>query len=300
MRPRRIASAALLAATLCTVLCAAEDASAFCQTTTCKSDTPDGCPVDDAGCPTTGVPLRWRSLPLTFRFSAQRPALLLRDEARAAIRAAFYRWSDTLCGPDQRRTALRFVEGEDIFEDKPLVAGSRGTQPYGIYFRDRGWPYVGKEDSTLAQTNNIFGKDTGFIEYADMEINTGSTGVEGFSTNENDPGTDLQAVITHEAGHYIGLAHSKVPTSIMVASYCNFKDARCEHGKVAARRLSQDDIDAVCTLYPPDYVSPQDEKKATGCATTPSSEAPSRPAAALLVLGALTIFAARGRRAMFR
>lgn len=223
------------------------DAAAFCRKTTCKRET-DQCEVDEHGCTKTGVPLVWRGLPIEYRFSAQRPGQLIREEARAAIRAAFHRWSDTLCGPDQRRTSLRFSEGEDILSDKPLEQGAHGAEPFGIYFRDRGWPYEGKQDSTLAQTNSLFGKNSGRIEYADIEINTGA---KRFSTKEDDVGVDLQAVITHEVGHYIGLDHSDEPTSIMVASYCE-RAGRCEKGKVAARRLSQDDIDAVCTLYPPD------------------------------------------------
>ncbi|MDB4933903.1 MAG: hypothetical protein JWP87_875 [Labilithrix sp.] len=58
-------------------------------------------------------------------------------------------------------------------------------------------------------------------------------------------------VITHEVGHYIGIAHSREPQAIMAESYCNL-DNRCEKGKVAARRLAPDDIAAVCALYPPD------------------------------------------------
>jgi MYXO-CTERM domain-containing protein len=290
MRGAQYLKALVLGATLLS----ASSAHGFCRTTTCKSENGVPCPTDEAGCQTTGAPLRWRKLPITFRFSAARPGQLVREEARAAIRAAFYRWSDTLCGADQRRTALRFVEGEDILEVKPLIANSRASEPFGIYFRDTGWPYEGKEDQTLAQTNNIFGKDSGFIEYADMEINTGNTGLQQFSTKEDEPGTDLQAVMTHEAGHYIGLAHSKEPASIMVASYCNAKDGRCDKGKVAARRLSQDDIDAVCTLYPPDYTDPPEDKPVTGCATTSSD--PSSGFAAIALAGVTVIAARRLRR----
>ena len=41
--------------------------------------------------------------------------------------------------------------------------------------------------------------------------------------------------------------------SILTVSYCE-QSERCDKGKIAARRLSQDDIDAVCTLYPPDGI----------------------------------------------
>jgi hypothetical protein len=291
-------SALLMAAA---VTATSANARAFCQTTTCKEDSDGGCAPDpQTGCPTLGTPLKWTNLPLTFRFSG-RPANLIREDARAAIRAAFYRWSDTLCPPDGRRTALRFVEGEDLTEDKPLVAGARASEPYGIYFRDTGWPYVGKADSTLAQTNTFFGKESGAIEYADIEINTGYTGVQHITTDENDvTGADLQAVITHEVGHYIGLAHSRVPTSIMIASYCGASD-RCERGKVTARRLADDDIAAVCSLYPPNLVlTPDTNPQAHACSAPPGTPGglPSYATVALgfAVLAVLRAFRTRSRR----
>jgi uncharacterized protein (TIGR03382 family) len=229
----------------------ARDASAFCQATTACSKDATSCDRDEKGCSKGGTPLRWPKLPLTYRFSAAREGQLVREDARAAIREAFNRWSDTLCGPKQERTSLRFVEGEDIAEDKPLVANSQGTEPFGIYFRDRGWPYEGKQDATLAQTNTLFGRASGVIGYADIEINTAT---KRFSTDDlDDSGNDLQAVMTHEVGHFIGLDHSKEPQSIMVWAYCDpvDGDGRCEKGKVAARRLAEDDVNAVCALYPP-------------------------------------------------
>ena len=135
------------------LLMAAGDANAWCQETTCNDPDAGACPRNDNGCKTTGAGRAWQKLPIVFRFTTTHPATILREDARAAIRAAFYRWSDTLCGADQQRTSLRFSEGEELATDKPLVAGSHGTEPFGIYFRDGDWPYAGKADSTLAQTN---------------------------------------------------------------------------------------------------------------------------------------------------
>ncbi len=256
-----LAAAALVSSTT--------EASAFCRKTTCKVEE-GNCAIDARGCVVTGAPIRWRKVPLEFRFSAERPGQLVREEARAAIRSAFHRWSDTLCGPDQRRTSLRFVEGEDISVDKPLVANKKAESPYGVFFRDRGWPYEGKADATLAQTNTFFGRESGLVEYSDIEINTGT---KRFSTKEEEAGIDLQAVLTHEVGHYIGLDHSTEPDSIMATSYCEASD-RCEKGKVAARRLSQDDIDAVCTLYPPDGYPTTSESNGCSAASTRETISP--------------------------
>jgi MYXO-CTERM domain-containing protein len=120
----------------------------------------------------------------------------------------------------------------------------------------------------LALTNHTFGKTTGNIEYADMEINTGE---HPFSTGETGEGIDLQAVITHEAGHFIGLAHSLENDSIMAEKYCE-SGHRCDKGTVAARRLAVDDILAVCTLYPPDgYTPPESDAPGIRCSESPGA-----------------------------
>jgi hypothetical protein len=279
--------AALLATSLVLV---APDAAAFCRTTTCDSHT-QTCPSDEQGCPTEGAPIYVDKLPIAYRFSSRGSSHLLRDEARAAIRSAFYRWSDVIC-EDGERTSLRFVELEDLPDDKPLGQGSRGAESFGIYFRDNGWPYDGTE--TLAQTNHDFGVSSGRIRYTDIEINSGE---KHFSLDDASPGIDLQAVITHEVGHYIGLAHSQDPESIMVGGYCESEDERCQKGKVAARRLGRDDIAAVCELYPPGGLPPGNKAEggAGGCQV--GSRAPGPWPIALLV-GLLV--AKRARRAHFK
>ncbi len=50
---------------------------------------------------------------------------------------------------------------------------------------------------------------------------------------------DLQTILTHEAGHFFGLAHSTDPGALMYAFY-----------QPGAIRLGPDDVDAICTVYP--------------------------------------------------
>jgi MYXO-CTERM domain-containing protein len=277
-----------------TVLAAEPSARGFCRTTTCRPG-PDACPTDDAGCVTTGTPLSWRATPLVFRFHQRGSALLIDEEARAAVRAAFYRWTDTVC--DGGRTSLRFVEGEEIALDKPLVDGPRG-EAFGIYFRDLGWPHPGSgEDSQLALTTLDFGLATGVVSYADIEVNTTDM---RFATNDTDPGVDLQTVMTHEVGHFIGLSHSAVDKSIMAANLCESGD-RCARDRVSSRRIGDDDKAAVCALYPPG--APPAE---AAPATSPHPQAPSCAAsggdgggAAPFAIGVFFAFALR-RRARHR
>lgn len=293
---RRVILTLTIAIVTGTMFMMPRDAAAYCQLLTCQKD----CKIDRAGCPTGGEPLYWPKMPLVFRFHSRGSRLLVREEARAAIRAAFHRWSDVVC-KDGRRTSLRFREDEDVDGDKPLdLTNDRAPEPFGIYFRDFGWPHR-DGDATLALTTHLFGKSTGRIEYSDMEINTGA---KRFSTDEQLDGTDLQAVITHEVGHYIGLAHSRADQSIMADRYCDAGDDRCEKGKFAARRLAPDDVQAVCDLYPPggDGITPAEKDGAESdkgslspsCAAAPTM-APHR-ALALSLPGGLVIVVALVRR----
>ncbi|HEY8077453.1 MAG TPA: matrixin family metalloprotease [Labilithrix sp.] len=238
MRVARASSWAVFAFTLFV----ARDALAYCRTTTCDPKAAD-CTKNDDGCIRDGAPLTWTSMPITYRFQADGSSKLDSDATRVAVRAAFDAWSAIEC--DAGRTSLRFEEGSDIQADKPEDA-VRASTPFGIYFRDDAWTHDDADES-LALTNVQYGLVTGTIDYADIEINTFEN---QFALAGSDPGIDLQAVVTHEVGHYIGLAHSTAKDSIMVARYCQ-SDKRCSGDVSSIRALSDDDVAAVCALYPP-------------------------------------------------
>jgi len=244
------------------------------------------CPEDENGCRRGGPPLTWRELPLVYRFHRGGSEKLDMGRARAAIRRAFGTWESVSCNGE--RTSLRFEERSDIRSAKPVGRKSKGKEPFGIYFRDEGWPYD-DEDESLALTNQTFGMVNGYIDYADIEINTTN---RTFAVEDDEEGIDLQAVATHEIGHYIGLAHSRVPTSIMVARYCQSGN-RCGDDVKAARALDDDDKDAVCALYPPSGIAGvQYEPPATGCAVGASSTGTS-PGGVLAGFGVLVAAALR-------
>lgn len=221
----------------------APDASAFCRTTTCDPNRGETCKLNDDGCVRDGRTIHWPSLPIVYRFHSEGSKKLKNTPMRAAVRAAFDAWENVQC--KSGRTSVKFEEGPEIEDDKP-VGSDTAPEKFGIYFRDEKWPYDNKDES-LALTNQKYGKTSGTIEYADIEVNTADT---KFRLSDEEEGVDFQAVMMHEVGHYLGLAHSKDPDSIMVASYCENQD-RCGESTDRARLLSADDRNAVCAGYGP-------------------------------------------------
>src|SRR5207253_3428908 len=86
-----------------------------------------------------------------------------------------------------------------------------------ITFRDR--EFISTDPtSTIALTIVTYGVTTGTIFDADMEINSAQYSIS--VVRPTPAGSyDLQSIITHEAGHFFGLAHSQVEGAAMDAFY---------------------------------------------------------------------------------
>lgn len=243
-------AAAQLACVVVMLASSSREAMAYCRSTICD-DSQGRCKKDAEGCIVEGTPVSWKSSTLVFHLHDRGTSTLVRGEARQAIRAAFHTWSDVLC-PGNLRTRLRFVEGEDISIDPYVERDSSDPtrKLNGVFFRDESWPYPRSDDTTLASTFRLYGDKScpGCITSARIEINTAEA---RFALPDDGPGDpDLITVMTHEVGHFIGIAHSREKDSIMMAGLCRVGN-RCSLGKRAERRLAPDDIAAVCALYPP-------------------------------------------------
>jgi len=293
---KRSVTSLAVAAVVAVVAGGTREAQAYCRSTACEPSLED-CTKDDKGCPRSGPPLSWKALPLPYRFHAGGTAKLDMDKVRESTRRAFDAWSNVTC--NGKRTSLRFEEGDDIPGTHPLTGTSKAKVSFGIYFRDDGWPYDDGEES-LALTNQTYGKTNGFIDYSSIEVNATT---REYRLSDNEQGIDLQAVLTHEVGHYIGLAHSSVDGSIMAPSYCQSSD-RCNGSTDQARALADDDIAAVCALYPSSGIAGVafDDKSASSCALSSASNlggnepvSPVLPMTSLAALAARVIARARRR-----
>ena len=92
-----------------------------------------------------------------------------------------------------------------------------------------------------------------------MEINSANY---RFSVDGEPSGgeRDLGSVLLHEVGHFLGLSHSGDRSAVMYAYYA---------AQMAA--LTQDDIDGICAIYPPDgtRVANGTAVQASACDGTP-------------------------------
>jgi hypothetical protein len=226
-------------------------ALAFCRTTTCdpNAETPDGrkmeCRVDAEGCTRRGLPVFWPDACVTY--AVQQNGSPLRGisafDTDEVMRKAFAAWLGAEC-PGGGRPSLGVVPlggavCDQVEFNKP--EGGRPLTPNAnlVIYRDETWPYM-NESFVIARTSITFDPDTGAIFDADIEINSSEN---EFSLSDTEVSNDLQSVLTHEVGHFLGLDHTRAPNASMLADY--------ELSNLGTRTLSSDDRAGICTIYAP-------------------------------------------------
>jgi MYXO-CTERM domain-containing protein len=228
-------------------LCAwAPDANAYCRTSVCGEQAAVVCePPGGSDC---GTPLYWRHGCFGFSMQEDGSAQVPFATAEALMEQAFATWAAVDCGggsPDisvQNIGPVSCAEAEYNQED-----GNANV----VIFRDGDWPYAG-QGNTLALTTVTFNLDNGEIFDADLEVNASSE----VDLTVGDVGVqyDLASILTHEAGHMLGIAHSPVVGATMTIQYVP--------GDLDLRSLHPDDAAAICATYPPVEEPP-------GCDPTP-------------------------------
>ena len=217
-------------------------ALAYCVSTTCDPKSHDVCTKTGA-CITSGAELHWESRCLSF--GVQKDGSKLRnisyELADGIIRTAFEQWANADCGGGQAPSFKMWDLGgkSGITCDEPQFNDTAPNANVWM-FRDTTWPYNDPE-STLALTSTFFDKNTGALLDADVEVN--SFKEELTTTNDKSKiKEDFQSIATHEAGHFLGLAHSEQTAATMYKDY--------PPGDTNYRSLHADDVKAICYLYP--------------------------------------------------
>jgi MYXO-CTERM domain-containing protein len=260
-----VAASFALAGALATV---SSHAAAFCRTTTCKLQPAapfDAClPADFVGeCAALDPPekafvLFWRNHCVSYDLHGDpqgdvSPRLGISYATASQIVAdAFSRWTAVECPTSAGGNARVSVDAHDLGPvacDEVHYNSDQGNQ-HVIVFEDNGFDAtdgtaagggpVGAE--TLGLTTMTFDADTGEIYDADMQINS----QQQLATGDSIPldAYDLDGIVTHEAGHFLGLAHSTLPSTTMYYS--------ASPGSTSKRALTDDDMAGICTIYPPD------------------------------------------------
>jgi matrixin len=220
-------------------------AHAYCRATTCDPNEDRERCRPSRGCPTVGEPLVWPDICVGYAVHDIGSPLrnITAYDTDLAARRAFTSWISVDCG-DGKSPSIGIVPlgGVEcgLVEFNPPEQGRAGAPNANvILFRDDDWPY-GDEQSTIAKTTLTFDTETGDIFDADIEIN--SFAVE-ITIGDAFVSHDLQAILTHEFGHFLGLGHSQEPDATMNANY--------SPEDIGFRTLSPDDRAAVCDTYPP-------------------------------------------------
>jgi hypothetical protein len=212
---------------------AATPAGAFCRSTTCTGD----CPRDDHGCKTTGKKLFWPGVCVGVSLQRDGSVNLPIDSVRAVVESAFATWSALDCGG--ATTTISFSKLADVSCHKAEFNVDAPNANI-ILFQDTQWHYKGA-DNNLAKTTVTFDAGSGEILDADIEVNHAYNEI---TISDTDVVFDLQSLLTHEVGHFIGLDHTLDPDATMFASY--------QEGSTTFRTLEADDVAAACTVYTPE------------------------------------------------
>lgn len=220
---------------------ASADASAFCRTTTEKA--PPDYDATIQGCWAPGVPLFWRNACLGYSIQRAPSVKISYEEAANALSIAFTRWAGATCPTEGSGRSRTSIDVRDLGPaDCVNVEYKQGVANQNVVvFRDETWKYG---SSVLGLTTVVYNPETGEIYNADMEINTLDMEPLAIHDPVGLDAYDFASVVTHEAGHFLGLGHSDVLGATMYARY--------DRGQTSMRNLSPDDVAAICSVYRPD------------------------------------------------
>lgn len=217
-------------------LLAPSAASAYCRMTT--SHTP---PTDEQPCPDDGVPLAWTRPCIGVVLDERGSKDLDFSVLEPAVRRSFDRWTGVECDGVSPGFQVR-LEPERARCDQAYF-DYRGENANVITFVDD-FEELGYDPTAFAVTIVWHSTDSGEIFDADILVN------ERFSPFAICPTAgclgrldiDLENVLTHEIGHFFGLAHSEEPLATMYAS--------APRGEIIKRTLDTDDVLGFCEAYP--------------------------------------------------
>jgi hypothetical protein len=229
----------------------ADRASAYCRTTT-----QGGLPIGGSPCGERGEPLIWKNPCLSYAIDHRGSVWMNFEDVETVVDASFEAWETADCGGSTPGLIFKRLQSSTCQRVEFNTTGNVNTIAFLDPFKDP-CADAGYDPFAFAVTVVWHNTTTGEVLDADMMINDQMTTRDSAGGPYADcpdtgcprgtltaPGpADLRNIVTHEIGHFIGIGHSDVVEATMFASG--------GRESVDKRTLAQDDIDAVCDIYPP-------------------------------------------------
>lgn len=237
MRSSSRAALLAFAATLGVFSYRCRPALAYCRATTCDPSM-TSCGKSAHGCQTKGVPIQWKdgSVELLVDRAGSMMLGISGDDTQQAVERAFSTWMSADCPGGGHPS---FAANTELKSGLEVDYTDSGTNQSVVVYQDGTWPY---ETGAVGKTFLAFALDTGDMVDADVAFNSADfpLAIDPTSTDE----IDLEAVLTHELGHVLGLAHSDAPGATMQPETEGFATAEL-------KTLEPDDMAGICAIYPP-------------------------------------------------
>jgi hypothetical protein len=238
------------AAVVLPVLATAGTAHAWCQMTSANVSPTPGDP-----CPTEGVPLQWEEPCISYaidgRGSADLPLEVVREEAALSFEA----WTLAEC-PDGERSDMqvRQLDATALCNEAEFnqSGGNVNVLAFVPDWTERELPRTAFALTTVwhdTRTGEILDVDTLVNEELGPYAVCPPGGCDAPGASR--PPVDLRNVLTHEAGHFFGLAHTEIPLESLEIDEWPTMAPSANPGDTFMRTLVQDDVDGFCSVYPP-------------------------------------------------
>jgi hypothetical protein len=230
-------AALLFAATLGVVSYHCRPAFAYCRATACDP-TMTNCGMSAHGCQTKGKPIQWKdgSVDLLVDKAGSMLRGISGADTQQAVESALSTWMSADCPGGGHPS---FTGNTELKSGLKADYSDSGPNENVVVYEDGTWSY---EPGAVAKTLLVFDLDSGDMQDADVVFNSAEFPLAIDPTSKTD--IDVSAVLMHEIGHVLGLAHSDAPGATMQPETQGFATA-------ALKTLEPDDMAGICAVYPP-------------------------------------------------